>query len=205
MSYFEEYYNLLSALEKHEKVKINIHFIISDPLKSFCTKTNQEANKRSIGFIDLAANKIIYPHVSVFMGFVDSYTMLENTFPIIDEYSQTVQPFAYEPTRIYFAGVAPSAPQYLFTSSTQDSFIQQQKSELNNILINHVYPLDWNMKDEAPHATIGCYKKVTPDLTKFIDTITTIPACNISQIGVSLCGKRGVCLGTLKIFDLGKH
>ena len=56
---------------------------------------------------------------------------------------------------------------------------------------------------ELADANIAAFKKnITPSVCQIIDSYNMIPSCRISQIGVSLSGKYGVCLGLLKVFDL---
>ena len=78
----------------------------------------------------------------------------------------------------------------------------QQKERFHDQLSDIVYPLEWNMKVERAHITIGCYKNLNPDMRKVINKSFDFPQTKISQIGVSLTGLRGVCLSTLKTFDL---
>lgn len=201
MNYFEEYTDQLLSLRKGEKTKIDVHFIISEPLTSFCFDVNHNIRKHNVGFINMGVESIVVPHISLFMGFVDNYEMLENVFSTVHSHIKNISPFMLNPTCMYFKGVAPSAPQYLFIDSLQNDFLMQQKEELDKQLKNVVYPLDWNMKKERAHITVGCYKNITPVVREIVESYNAIPPCRISQVGISISGKRGVCLSLLKAFD----
>lgn len=201
MNYFEEYIEQLMSLRKGEKTKIDVHFIISEPLTSFCIDVNQKIKKYNIGFINMGVESIIVPHISLFMGFVDNYEMLEEVFRQVAVYAKTICPFTLDTTSMYFKGVSSTAPQYLFIDSLQTEFLMQQKEELDKYLKNIVFPIGWDMKKERAHVTVGCYKNLTPAIRKLADSYNAIPPCKISQIGVSISGTRGVALSLLKVFD----
>lgn len=202
MNYLEEYTDQLISLRKGEKTKINVHFIVSEPLTSFCFEVNQNIRKHHVGFINMGVESIIVPHISLFMGYVDSYEMLENVFRVVNSYAKTLSPFTFDSTCMYFKGMSAADPQYLFIDSLQHRFLMQQKIELDTRLKDIVHPLEWNMKDERAHITVGCYKNLTPSVHEVVRSYNVIPSCKISQIGISICGKRGVCLSLLKSIDL---
>lgn len=202
MNYFEEYTEQLLALRKGERTKIDVHFIVSEPLTSFCFDVNKSIKTHNVGLINMGVESIVVPHISLFMGFVDSYEMLERVFLAVDAYAKTLVPFRFDATCMYFKGVSATAPQYLFIDSLQNNFLMQQKAELDIRLKDIVYPIDWNMKEERPHITVGCYRNLTQSVREIIDLYHPIPSCRISQIGISISGKRGVCLSLLKVFDL---
>ncbi len=202
MNYFEEYIEQLVALKKGERTKIDVHFIVSEPLTSFCYSVNQNIRKYNVGFINMGIEHIVIPHISLFMGYVDSFDMLERVFEAVQSYARTLKPFTFDSTSMYFKGVSPSAPQYLFIDSLQNDFLVQKKKEIDICLKDLVYPIDWNMKDERPHITVGCYKNLTNPVLELVNACNIIPSCKISQIGISISGKRGVCLSLLKVIDL---
>ena len=202
MNYFKEYTDKLLSLQRGEKTKIDVHFIVSEPLRSFCYEVNQNIGKHNIGFVNMSVKSIILPHISLFMGFVDNYKMLENLFDKINEYAKTLSPFTLNPTNMYFKGMSLSKPQYLFIDSLETDFLMEQKRVLNDYLEDIVYPNDWDMLNEKAHITVACYKHLTPSIRESIDEYMSIPPCRISQIGISITGKYGVCFGLLKVFDL---
>lgn len=202
MNYIQELTNQLSLLSKNEKMKINIHFIISEPLNSFCIDLNQKVQRCNSGLIRMGTNSIVLPHVSIFMGFVDSYQMLDSVFSIIDEYAKSQTSFSLDPTKMYFKNVSKYEPKYLFIDLLQYNYLMKQKQILNSLLKDKVFPIGWDMTNEPPHITIGCYRKVTEQAQSIIDETPIIPSCTISQIGISVSGKKGVCLGSLKVFPL---
>lgn len=202
MNYFKEYTEQLLALSRGEKTKIDVHFIVSEPLTSFCYNVNRQIGRHNAGFINMSVESIALPHISLFMGYVDNYEMLECAFCAVNTYAKGITPFSLDATKMYFTKIAPSDPHYLFIDLLQNDFLMQQKEIMNSRLENIVYPIDWNMKSERAHITVGCYRNLTPSVRELINSYNVIPTCRISQIGVSISGKRGVCLSLLKVFDL---
>lgn len=202
MNYLEEYTDQLMALGKGQKTKINVHFIVSEPLTSFCININRSINKYNLGFINMGIESIIVPHISLFMGYIDNYEMLENIFRCVHLYAKTLSSFMLDCTCMYFKGMTASAPQYLFIDSLQNDYLMLQKAALDELLKNIVLPNTWDLKEERSHVTVGCYKHLTPAVREIVSSHNIIPSCKISQIGISLSGKRGVCLSLLKVFDL---
>lgn len=201
MNYIEEYTEQLISLRKGEKTKIDVHFIVSEPMTSFCYDVNKSIKEHNVGFINMGIESIVVPHISLFMGYVNNYEMLEQIFSVVHAYSKSLSPFTLDGTCMYFKAVSPTAPQYLFIDLLQNDFLMQQKEKLDTLLKGIVYPLEWNMKKERAHVTVGCYRHVTAPVHETVNAYNTIPSCKISQIGVSLSGKRGVCLSLLKVFN----
>lgn len=201
MNYFEEYTNQLEGLRKGERTKVNVHFIVSEPLTSFCCDINKKIRKHTVGFINMGVESIIVPHISLHMGFVDSYEMLEQIFSSVRLYSKDMTPFIVNPTCMYFKGVSSTANQYLFIDLLQNGFLMEQKKILGQQLGQITYPLGWNIAEERAHITVGCYKNLSQSVHEIVNAHNMIPPCKISQIGVSLAGKYGVCLSLLKVFD----
>lgn len=202
MKYLEEYIKQLTSLKKGEKTKINVHFIVSEPLLSFCTDINQKIKKYNIGFINMGVKSIIVPHISLSMGFVENYEMLESVFEQVSVYAKTIKPFKFDATSMYFKRFSSSSPQYLFINSLQTKFLMQQKTALDAYLKNIIFPIGWDMKNERAHITVGCYKNITPAIHKLVNSYNAIPSCKITQIGVSISGTREIALSLLKVFDL---
>ncbi len=202
MNYFEEYTEKLLSLRKGEKTKFIVHFIASEPLTSFCYDVNRKIGKHNLGFINMGLEKIIVPHISLFMGKVDSYEMLEEVFKAVALYAREVSPFMLDPTSMYFKSRSSSSPNYLFIGSLQKDFLNAQKEILDRYLRDIVYPIDWDIKKEEAHLTVGCYKNITAEVRELVDSYNILPSCKISQIGVSLSGRYGVCLSLLKAFDI---
>lgn len=203
MNYIEELLEQLKSFSKGDNTKIDVHFIISEPLVSYCFELNQKIRKHNSGFINFGPTSIAIPHLSLFMGFVNSLEMLEKIFLDVSDYAKTISAFYLEPNSIYLKGVSKTAPQYLFIDSMQNDFLMEQKQILDSILHKVVLPIGWDMKNERAHISVDCYKNVGEKTYDLIENCRVIPSCKISQIGISLSGSRGVCLGLLKVFDLG--
>ncbi len=205
VNYYKELSDQLMLLLNGEKAKIDVHFIVSEPLISFCYEVNKKIRTRNFGLINMGIENIVVPHISVFMGFVDSPTMLENVLLSIHEFSKTLDTFTITPTSMYFKGVSKTEPQYLFIDCLQNDLLMMQKEAISSLLFNKTYPIGWDMKSERAHITVGCYKNLTQSVQDDVDSFKIIPACKISQIGISFSGQKGVCLGLIKSFELGKE
>lgn len=202
MNYVQELSDQLLLLNKNEKMKIDVHFIVSEPLNSFCVNLNRKIQHVNQGLIHMGREAIILPHISIFMGYVTSYQMLDLLISNVGTYAQSQSPFCIDPTSMYFKGLTKNAPQYLFIDFLQNQYITEQKRKLSALLKDIVLPMDWNMEEEPPHITVGCYNKITEKALSIIDENGIIPPCMISQIGVSVSGNKGVCLGLLKVYQL---
>lgn len=202
MNYIQELSDQLLLLNKNEKIKIDVHFIVSEPLNSFCINLNQKIQHVNQGLIHMGREAIILPHISIFMGYVTSYQMLDSLISSVGTYAQSQSQFCIAPTTMYLKGVTKNAPQYLFIDLLQNQYITEQKRKLSEYLKDIVLPINWDMEEEPPHITVGCYNKITEKTLSIIDENRIIPPCMISQIGVSVSGNKGVCLGLLKVYQL---
>lgn len=200
--YIKELTNQLLSLNNNQRTKINIHFIVSEPLASFCFNVNKEMEKNQRGFINMGTESIVIPHITLCMGFVDNYDMLSMIFAIVGDYAKTLTPFKIDGTNLCFKSFNKRSSQYLFINLLQNEFLMEQKYKLDSLLKDKIYPIGWNMRDEASHITVGCYKNISTKAFDIIDKYRILPSCKISQIGISIAGEKGVCLGLLKVFDL---
>lgn len=205
MNYIQELANSLLLLSKCEKMKIDIHFIIPEPLNSFCVEVNQKIHNSNRGFIRMGADSIILPHISIAMGYIDTYQMLDALLIAVDKFAKSQTSFHLNPTTMYFKGISSKSAQYLFLDVLQKEYLLKQKQLLHNQLIDKIIPIGWDMVNEVPHITMGCYKKVTRKMEDILTDYPVIPSCIVSQVGVSVSGNRGVCLGLLKVFQLNTN
>lgn len=87
----------------------------------------------------------------------------------------------------------------------QNEFLLNQKVMFFDRVIKNIEPLEWDMKSSKTHITVGCFKNVTSNVVREVSCYKEFPVCTINKIGVSLAGKRGVCLGTLKSLTLPEN
>lgn len=202
ISYLKELAEQFMNLYDELPTKVNIHFNVSSPLFDLCMKINQDINRHALGFINFGIREIAIPHISIYMGYVNSFEQLEDVIESVGKYADTHSIFQIDPVRLYFKGVSRFAPQYLFLDMLQNDFLYKQKELMFNQFANQLSPIEWDMLNETPHITLGCYKNVTGSAMKAVEKYKDFPICTINQIGVSLCGRRGVCLSNIKTFDL---
>jgi hypothetical protein len=192
----------LSKLIAGDKVKFDVHFVISNPLSQYCAEINTKVSQYGASLIDLGNNSICVPHVTLLMGYINSTIELQKLLGRVAEYVVKLEFFTCKPTNLYFKGVSQTAPQYLFVDLNNRAFFEQQKESLKNHMAGYYSPLDWDILKERAHITIGCYKGLSDIGKTEIDTFHTPPECIIKQVGISICGVRGACLGHLKTYDL---
>ncbi len=202
MEEIKELSQQLNNLCTGNNAKINIHFNINGELLSLCEKINNDVNGVTNGFIRFGIKSIAVPHISIFMGYINEpnqlETMFENTFNI----AQQIQPFRIDPTRLYFKSILKSGSQYLFLDFLQREEIMEHKIFFNNLYIDQITNIGWNFLDEVPHITMGCYRTISKSMCNLIEKYHEFPYCLIDEIGISVSGQKGMCLGELKSFKL---
>lgn len=202
MHYLTDYSKILYYLTNGEKTKFDVSFLVSEPTNSFCIDLNRKLSKYGNNEIVMGSESIIFPHISLFMGYIDSFEMLCEVSKVVESYAKETSPFTLDFDKLYFASVRPSSPKYVFVDSKQNDYLMEQKYTFHNQLQKLVIPIGWNMKDERAHISIACFKDIPNEVYKEASLPHDIPSCKISQIGISLTGSRGVCLGLLKAYTL---
>lgn len=192
----------LNNLCKGKSTKINIHFNINNELLELCEKINQDINNVSSGFIRFGIQSIAVPHISIFMGYINSREQLKEIFEQTFALSKEIEPFRIDPTRLYFKSMTKNSPQYLFLDVLQREEIMQFKSILDGVLKDKTDPIGWNFLEEPPHITLGCYKHLSKSIKEIVEKYYEYPNCKINRLGVSISGAQGVCLSELKSFEL---
>lgn len=201
MNYLEELSIQLNKLSAGDWVKINIHFNINGNLLNVCEQINQEANSHLNGLIKFGTKSILVPHISVFMGYINTFEKFENILQLVSDYAHSCDAFRINPSHLYFKSFSPKTSQYLFLDFLQKDKVVLAKDHFCTCLNNLTKPLEWDFKNEIPHITLGCYNPLTSN-NKIVDKYHEFPCCDIKEIGISISGKKGVCLGNLKTFEL---
>ena len=202
METLRELEDLLRDLSTGKKIKVNVHFTIPEPLASYCIDFNRAINRIAPSLIQFKQNSIAFPHITLFMGFVNSYTMLENVFHSVEDMARNMQPFRITAMQPYFKGVSKRTNQYLFIDMLQNDDISAKKENFFETLSNCTIPIGWDLRGERPHISVSCHKFVTGEIRDFVENYPLPPECDIRHIGISISGKHGICLGQLKMFEL---
>jgi len=185
-----------------KSTKINIHFNINSELLELCERINQDINDVASGFIRFGIQSIAVPHISIFMGYINSQEQLKEIFEQTSAISKEIEPFIIDPTRLYFKSLTENSSQYLFLDVLQREKIMQIKSIFNNVLIDKTDSIGWDFLGEPPHITLGCYKYLSKSIKEIVEKYHEYPKCEINRLGVSISGAKGVCLSELKSFEL---
>lgn len=202
MNNLKELSQQLNKLQNGDFVKINIHFNINGDLLKLCENINQDINQHAMGLIHFGVKSITIPHISVFMGYINSFERFELILEKVYEFANKTKSFRVDPTQLYLKSFTKTSPKYLFLDLLQNKEIQEQKKYFCLLFENQIKSMEWNFLQEPPHITLGCYKGINNIVIKEIEKYHEFPYCQIEDIGVSISGGKGVCLGNLKSFKL---
>lgn len=202
MNYIEELSLELDKLKNGDFVKVNIHLNIHGALLDLCNRINNEIRNTGYSFIDFSEKNIIVPHVSLFMGYINSFEQFEMILKIAHDFSVTTEKFRIDPTRVHLKDTAFTSSKYILMDLLQNEEIHQQKQYFENLLKGKIKPMEWDFLNESPHITLGCFDKKPKKIEKVLNKYYEFPYCQIRDIGISISGKKGVCLANLKTFDL---
>lgn len=195
----------LNKLCNGDFVKVNIHLNINGSLLDLCEKINHEVNKHSFGLIYFGVENITVPHISIYMGYINSFEKFEFILQKTSEYAKKTKSFRVDPTQLYLKSVTNASLKYLFLDLLQNQKIIEQKKYFCNLFESQVKPIEWDFLNEPPHITLGCYEGISNMAVKQIEKYHEFPYCEIEDIGISISGNKGVCLGNLKSFKLENH
>lgn len=202
MNNLEELSQQLNKLCNGDTVKINIHFNINGDLLKLCEKINYNINQHAFGLIHFGIKSIAIPHISIYMGYINSFDQFEFILQEVSEFANKTKSFRIDPTQLYLKAVNQTSPKYLFLDLLQNQEIIEQKKYFCNLFENQIKPMEWDFLEEPPHITLGCYKGISNIAIKEIEKYHEFPFCQIEDVGVSISGKKGVCLGNLKSIKL---
>lgn len=202
MNNLEELSQQLNKLCNGDIVKINIHFNISGDLLNLCESINNNINQHALGLIHFGIKSIVMPHISIYMGYIKSFEQFELILQEVSFFANITKSFRIDPTQLYLKSITESSPKYLFLDLLQNHEITEYKKYFCNLFENRIKPMEWDFLKEPPHITLGCYTGITNIAIKEIEKYHEFPFCQIEDIGVSVSGKKGVCLGNLKSFKL---
>lgn len=192
----------MNRLSNGDWVKINIHLNINDRLLELCEQINSDLNQVALGLFHFGVKSITVPHISLYMGYINSFEQFEIILEKISEFANITQQFRVDPTQLFLKAMDKTSSKYLFLNLLQNEKIIEQKKYFSNLLDKLIKPIEWNFIDESPHITLGCYKGISNIAIKQIEKYHEFPYCEIMDIGISISGKKGVCLGNLKSFKL---
>ena len=202
MKTIEELSQQLNKLLNGEFVKINIHFNVNGELLKLCETINHNINQHAIGLIRFGVKNIAIPHISLFIGYINSFEQFEFILDQVSNYSSKTRQFRIDPTQLYLKSSKKRNSKYLFLDLLQNQQITEHQKHFCDLFTNRIKPWEWNILEETPHITLGCYKSMTNIAIKEIEKYHRFPSCQIEDIGISISGAKGVCLGNLKSFKL---
>lgn len=184
----------LRCLDAGEPFEININIPVSGKSYFQCVQINRDivnAGQQSIAFDD----RLIYPHVTLKMGCVLN-GQLDGVLNELDSYFKTVSCFELTPRQVIL-----KQPQnnYYFAEIFNER-LMSISSDLNKLLEGKMQAHRFTLsKDNLHHITLG-YKFSRDQAEDVLGR--QIDAFIADRIAVSISGKFGVCLGSLKTYHL---
>lgn len=204
MNYLEELSLELDKLKKGDFVKVNIHLNINGDLLNLCQKINDEISKTGYNFIKFGKESILIPHISLFMGYINSYEQFEFILNTAYDFALSTDRFRIDPTRLHIAERTLNSSKYVLLDLLQNEEIFQKKKFFDDLLHAKIKPMEWDFLNTSSHITVGCFDKTLKHIEQNLNKYYEFPYCEIKDIGISISGKKGMCFGNLKTYDLCK-
>lgn len=179
--------------------KINIHLPIRGEMQKYCIGLNQRIRTITETEIDLGPSSFKIPHLSLYMGFVDTETNFNRILEVLFDYSETLEPFFVSSASAY---LKEPDKNYVFLGIDQIYEINVLKQEIRDRINKHIIPLDWDIMQEVPHITLGYINSNFVEVSNLLENHPRGPSWMADALEISFCGERGSCLGTIKAFEL---
>ena len=127
MNNLEELSSQLNKLHNGDYVKVNIHLNVNGELLELCENINQDINQHAFGLIRFGVNHIAIPHISVFMGYINSFEQFELILQGASDFANKTKSFRIDPTQLYLKSITKKSSKYLFLDLLQNQEIMKQK------------------------------------------------------------------------------
>ncbi len=202
MNYLEELSLELNKLKNGDLAKVNIHLNIHGDLLDLCQRINNEISNIGYNFIKFDNQSIAVPHISLFMGYINSFEQFELILSSAYRFALFTEAFRIDPTRLHVSSTSQASSKYVLLDLLQNDEILQQKKHLWNLLNDKTTPMEWDFLNMPSHITVGCFDKTTKQIEKILDKYYEFPYCIVNDIGISISGKKGMCFGNLKTYNL---
>ena len=187
----------LISFQQKTRYNINVHFVISEPLITYCISLSKRINSVISSLFNYKSNCIASPFISsLFMGIIDSQEKLENVFRVTKELSQKLNPFVLAPTNLYYKRKCGK----VIIDTLQNDFLAKQKDYLFSNLTAYVSNLD--VRNEHPYIAVASCRLLSGKGKELVNNYSYPPSCMISQIAVSKADKNGTNLEIMKTFNL---
>ena len=195
----QQTYNIESIFNKHKKTRINIHIPIRGNTYEYCINLNKEIHKLISSEINFSSKSIQIPHITLYMGYFLDTIGLNKVFEKTEKIARAKSGFEINFSSPYIRG---PRNEYIFLDVFPIDLISNLKQEFEKELSEAIIPLDWDIVKAIPHLTIGCSRSIKEhELKSLFNEYIDPPSMKVQAIGVSLCGDRGSCLGTLKTIE----
>lgn len=182
-----------------EGTKINIHIPIRGEANRFCIEANEAVRRVTKSDIDFSPNSFHIPHITLYMGYVNSESDFDLLMKKIHELSLTIPSTKMQLTKPY---LKEPKKNYLFVDTNKSNELIKLKGEVKSLCGNLVEPLDWDVVGETPHITIAYIQSGFDQVNKLLPSFNREISLDFNAIEISYCGARGSCLGAIRAFEL---
>ncbi len=167
-------------------MRININYHIDEECCDWAKKVNAEISKLTKNEIDFSSNKI-RPHITLLMGEIEEKN-LQIVQNIVNNFNATTIGTNLVLSRPYSKG------EYVFADVKNVKNIIKDYNDLLERLKDFIVPHKHSISAGGiPHLTLG-FTKDTDKLTKYINSINTVPKATICGLSADLTGQHGTVI-----------
>lgn len=180
-------------------LKINVHLELPVELLRHCINLNAKIGELTETEIDFRCPSLQKPHITLGMGYCTSAKNLQGVLCAVEHFCRNLPKVSISPQRPY---LKLPKKNYLFIDLVECGEVIELKRQLDVVLVDNIIPMDWNVVEEPPHITIAYCRNPKSSLEEAVSKLSGSVGGTCESIGVSVCGPRGSCLGTLRSFPL---
>lgn len=199
----ETFIDLLSKQPQYNRglsgTKINIHIPIRGAANRFCMELNEAVRKLTVSNIDFSPSSFHIPHITLYMGYVNSNKDFDLVMKKIHDLTKTISSFKIQLTSLYLKNPNMN---YLFVDTNKVNELIKLKREVKSLCGNLIEPLEWDVAGEIPHITVAYIQDQFEQVNKILPSFNRELTLDFSAIEISYCGPKGTCIGTIRAFEL---
>lgn len=177
--------------------KINIHLPVGESGLSYCINLNSDLQKIAPSRIDFSPASFHIPHITLYMGYVESTGDYNNILNKLYELSKSISSFEITPGKPYLKG---KEKNYVFLDFEESEKILLLKRLIYSEIKKWITPLTWDVVNENPHITIGYIEENFGEVESFLSNYAICKSIVAGSFQISLAGMLGTCLGSLRTF-----
>ena len=177
---------------------INIHFPLRGEISNYCIRLNQEIQKLTKSDIDFSPRSFQVPHLTLYMGFVNSE---QNYNAVLDEIYSLAQEMKAIKITVTKPYIKEPEKNYVFVGTGQSNQIIQLKRLMKEKNSKWIEPLDWDVVSELPHITVAYIQDNFDKVEKLLQDYPLGTDWIGDSFEISYVGLQGSCLGSIRTFE----